>query len=918
MTPDGLHNDAKSPADSLPPISEFSGPREKAGDAPAPLPEFIGPYRVLGLLGAGGMGVVYRARQEHPSREVAVKVMRPGVLGPDHLHRFEREADVLGRFQHPGIARIYDAGRMGAGPGAQHYLVMEVIEGQPLTTFAADRQLSLRDRLRLMIRVCQAVMHTHQKGVIHGDLKPANILVNAEGQPKILDFGLSHALENDSAAGADAGSRRLAGTLPYLSPEHVAGDSTTADTLSDVYALGVVLYELLSGRRPRNLQRRAGLSDLRDAAAAEPPPLGNLDRRCRGDLEAVAAKALARNRTERYQSVAELADDLERTLRDEPVAARRGGSLYRLRKFVRRNRAAVVPASVLLLALLASGPVATWALVQRSRAEFARERADLAEAERSRLEADGCLQRARLASRKGHWREALIEYERALATDHYRNAPGVRLGMVRARLALNDRDRAAAEIESLAAAAGLGDETGSILLTQAETLLGRDDARLDELVSQALTAGLPEAERAYAACYRAVATPEAIEALRRAVALDSYQQRARLDLICLLILSARLEEAASELNAHAVLFPEDVEAGMLRALVFALERRTAQVEDELAALARRLPDRDASALRALTRFLEQFRNPAHRAHPLLGVPMLANPWYKLRRELNALGLATNATAWADVLAPVMAVTPFSRLPPRLRAGFRQVLGALESVNSIWLPRNLPAATAEVTAAARFHPEGTILYMRSLCLFGAERWREADELARQAAEAPALLPARRPALFVAAASESMLAAALMELPGPAYAAALADAMLGTAAPGPFAALSEAERSRREKNAQALLHQAINNLREMLTLGPHRPLRPDLAVGLALAAREYSLSRQLLDDWQKEAGDFEEASLLYFRAMTEFDAGANGPALKAADLYLRLRPKDPTMLRLRDQAASRLREELRELAPAPIKH
>ena len=226
---------------------------------PEAVPDRIGRYRIVRKIGEGGMGVVYEAEQENPRRTVALKVIRPGVASRQLLGRFRFEAQVLGRLHHPGIAQIYEAGT-AVIPGADRwqgehpYLVMEYIRGRPLNEFVESSGLRTRERLELVAKTCDAVHHAHQKGVIHRDLKPANILVTEDGQPKVLDFGVARLTDSDvqmTTLRTDVG--QLIGTISYMSPEQVAGDSQELDTLSDVYALGVICYQTLTGRLPRDI-----------------------------------------------------------------------------------------------------------------------------------------------------------------------------------------------------------------------------------------------------------------------------------------------------------------------------------------------------------------------------------------------------------------------------------------------------------------------------------------------------------------------------------------------------------------------------------------------------------------------------------------------------------------------------------------
>jgi serine/threonine protein kinase len=199
------------------------------------IPAHIGRYRILQLLGEGGMGVVYEAEQEHPRRIVALKVIKPGLATTELLRRFDLESKMLGRLQHSGIAQIYEAGTDDAGFGPQHFFAMEFIRGESLGKYAEARHLNIRQRLELMIKICEAVQHAHQRGVIHRDLKPGNVLVDETGQPKILDFGVARATDSDAHVTRQTDLGQLVGTLAYMSPEQVLGDPQELDTRSDVY-----------------------------------------------------------------------------------------------------------------------------------------------------------------------------------------------------------------------------------------------------------------------------------------------------------------------------------------------------------------------------------------------------------------------------------------------------------------------------------------------------------------------------------------------------------------------------------------------------------------------------------------------------------------------------------------------------------
>ena len=385
------------------------------GAAAVVIPERIGPYRLCETIGEGGMGIVYRAEQDEPlRREVALKLVRSGLDTGLLVRRLEAERATLARMEHPFIARVFDA---GAEPGVGPYVVMELVRGAPITTFCDQHRLSVPQRIELFIRVCEAVHHAHRKGVLHLDLKPSNVLVTDEGRPlpKIIDFGIARALEDagpsdpsvpaDTAGGAPGMTHGvLLGTPEYMSPEQAGLVSGGVDTRSDVYSLGVLLYELLAGRLPfRFPGERAGESAPFDTREVRPPSTGIVDpevaparsttdarlrRALAGDLDAIALMALRREPDRRYASVEHLADDLRRHLDGHTVRARRSTWTYRTASFVQRHPAGAAAAAAVALALVA---IAAISVVHSARVERERDRAVAAEA-RARSEADAARQ----------------------------------------------------------------------------------------------------------------------------------------------------------------------------------------------------------------------------------------------------------------------------------------------------------------------------------------------------------------------------------------------------------------------------------------------------------------------------------------------------------------------------------------------
>ena len=370
------------------------------------LPTQIGPYRVLRRIGAGGMGTVYEAEQENPRRIVALKVVRPDVVSPKALKRLTYEAHVLGQIHHPHVAKVFDGGVTEQG---RPYFVMELVEGIPITQYCDRNRLSINERIDLFILVCQAVQHAHQKGIIHRDLKPSNVLVECkEGKviPKIIDFGIAKITSEQLAGNTFVTEQgQMIGTPAYMSPEQADPSNQDIDTRSDIYSLGVLLYELLTGSLPFDLQfgPASGLAEIQRIIREEEPPrpstrlsdativssvdrgahpagqgeaaaverradVRSLTRRIRGDLDWIVMKCLEKDRARRYETANGLVLDIRRHLENEVVLAGPPAAGYRLKKFLRRNKGAAAVV-VALIVILSGGVVATTAMYLRAEAE---------------------------------------------------------------------------------------------------------------------------------------------------------------------------------------------------------------------------------------------------------------------------------------------------------------------------------------------------------------------------------------------------------------------------------------------------------------------------------------------------------------------------------------------------------------------
>lgn len=334
----------------------------------AKVPERIGPYRILSVIGFGGMGGVYEAVQEDPRRRVALKIIKPGCVSEQSLRRFRFEAQVLGTLQHPGIAQIYEAGTFEDDQGERPYYAMEFIAGaKSITDYVTANNLSVEDRLDLFKKVCDAVHHGHQKGIIHRDLKPDNILVNASGNPKIIDFGVARTTDADLAVKTmETSFGQILGTLQYMSPEQVEGDPSQLDTRSDVYALGIILYELLCDQLPYDVKKKALHEAIRVIQEDPPDRPSTITRVIRGDIETITLKAIEKQRDRRYDSAAAFGRDIGRFLESEPIEARRASMGYQLRMFSKRHQV-TVGAAVMVVLAITIGLVLFW--VSWARAE---------------------------------------------------------------------------------------------------------------------------------------------------------------------------------------------------------------------------------------------------------------------------------------------------------------------------------------------------------------------------------------------------------------------------------------------------------------------------------------------------------------------------------------------------------------------
>jgi|GEM_PF-3430873 serine/threonine protein kinase/tetratricopeptide (TPR) repeat protein len=338
------------------------------------MPKHIGQYALLEIIGYGGMGVVYKAMQPHPKREVAIKVLRFEQMSERRLRRFELEGELLGRLNHPAIAKVYEVGFFDAGQGRQPFIAMEYIEGAQLVQHVEKQKLDLQANLQILRAISEGVSYAHQQGIVHRDLKPSNILVTDDGQIRILDFGVASASDPElqlQTMQTDAG--QMVGTLPFMSPEQASGLTDQVDTLSDVYSMGVISYRLLSGNLPHDVHSLALPQAVEEICQGHPKLLGFYDKKYVGDIETIIAKALEKDKIRRYQSVSAFAEDIRRYLENEPIEARPPSVLYVMSRFAKRNAVAVVASTVIILVLIIATVFSSYKAID---ANIARQKSD--------------------------------------------------------------------------------------------------------------------------------------------------------------------------------------------------------------------------------------------------------------------------------------------------------------------------------------------------------------------------------------------------------------------------------------------------------------------------------------------------------------------------------------------------------------
>lgn len=779
-------------------------------------------YRLGEELGRGGMGVVYQATQISTNRAVAVKILQTGRAD---RRRFQIEVEALRRLQHAGIAQIVDAGTIGQPPHDLPYLAMERVEGPAITDYVWDRQLGVDQIVDLFLEVCRAVEHAHQKGVIHRDIKPRNILVTPDGSPKMLDFGVAKLAKDQELAGREAAERdaangptvhtaqgQLIGTLQYMSPEQWDTSTDDVDTRTDVYALGLVLYQLLTRHLPYDLGNKPWHEIGRVITQQDPLPLRRHRPDIPRDVELIVQKALAKDKRQRYDSVTELAADLERFRQSEPVRAHPPSLVYRLRKFSRRRPATVVSlVSAFLICAFAAAAVVNH---NRQTKLAARERTAVIES----IEGD-----AELSRRQGSW-QRFLEQQSQLVSLGRAETPESLLHQINAHFALENWQAAQQTLDRVRSRSDADAYRGACLLWEAELERPRDLPRAKSLVQEAIDAGLTDADAAYARSLRADSYAACLASLKQALVHDPWHYRARLVLGTTLAVVGDEQEAREQISTAQAYFPESPHFRLLDMFLPSEGEPAASPSERAEPLLDQAPVKLAELILEMRR---ELYSPSFET--------TEDPYLYIDRQLRHIETKTDAIrAEIERLQAAKIITQFDRLPPVLIESCQSLVQILRLMNPEVEPPNeeqqriMLEAIEMYEAVAEDFPEATaqyalgiLLMTRGIRLPGGTAERDfppAEQAFLRAVELSGLGQVHKHALFGAINTESFLGHPMQPEP------------------------DIASRQR-----------GVQNIFSFLQRGRVTQLEGPVFVTIALSDKRYGLAMLVLDEWRRNEPD-----------------------------------------------------------------